>query len=98
MRRALDDARGAGFTGLVITPGPDLVYLSGYRPAITERLTALVLADGRAPTMVVPRLERPDAERAGGAPALELVDWLDGTDPYAGRRDLAGRGGDLRDQ
>jgi Xaa-Pro aminopeptidase len=82
MRRALEDARGAGFTGLVITPGPDLVYLSGYRPGITERLTALVLADGRVPTMVVPRLELPDAEQANGAPALEFVDWLDGTDPY----------------
>jgi D-alanyl-D-alanine dipeptidase len=82
MRRALDDARRAGFTGLVITPGPDLVYLSGYVPAVTERLTALVLADGRAPTMVVPRLERPGAEGASGAPALEFVDWLDGTDPY----------------
>jgi D-alanyl-D-alanine dipeptidase len=31
---------------------------------------------------VVPALERPDAEGAAGAGALQIVDWSDGTDPY----------------
>ncbi|MGW4897740.1 aminopeptidase P family protein [Kitasatospora sp. NPDC004240] len=84
MARAAAEAAAAGLTGLVIAPGPDLVYLCGYQPtAITERLTALVLGEGRAPALVVPRLERPDAERAAGAPALRLIDWSDGEDPYA---------------
>ena len=84
MRRAAGEAAEAGFAGLLVTPGPDLGYLTGYAPtAVTERLTILVLANDRAPTMVVPRLERPDAERAPGAPAISFVDWLDGTDPYA---------------
>ena len=66
-----------------MTPGPDLAYLTGYAPtAITERLTLLVVAPDRPPTMVVPKLERPDAEKAVGAPAVTLVDWLDGEDPY----------------
>jgi Xaa-Pro aminopeptidase len=70
--------------GLLVTPGPDLLYLAGYRPvAITERLTLLVLAAGSEPVMIVPRLERPDAEGAPGAGALRLLDWADGTDPYA---------------
>ncbi|MFB7613723.1 aminopeptidase P family protein [Kitasatospora sp. NPDC056181] len=84
LARATADASTAGLTGLVVAPGPDLVYLCGYQPtAITERLTALVLSAGRAPALVVPRLERPDAEKAAGAPALDLVDWTDGEDPYA---------------
>jgi D-alanyl-D-alanine dipeptidase len=84
MERATTAAADAGFAGLLITPGPDLSYLCGYAPtAITERLTALVLTPDRPPTMVVPKLELPDAEQAAGAPVLTMVDWLDGSDPYA---------------
>jgi Xaa-Pro aminopeptidase len=83
MRKAADDAAAAGFTGLLVTPGPDLVYLSGYAPrATTERLTMLVITAGARPTLFVPKLERPDAESAPGAPAMSIVDWLDGADPY----------------
>jgi len=83
MARAADAAAKAGLAGVLVAPGPDLVWLTGYRPtAITERLTLLVLAPDREPTLVVPRLERPDAEEAAGAPALRFADWTDGTDPY----------------
>ncbi|MFI9360673.1 aminopeptidase P family protein [Kitasatospora sp. NPDC053057] len=84
MTRATAEATAAGLAGLVIAPGPDLTYLCGYQPtAITERLTALVLTAGRRPALVVPKLERPDAEKAVGAPAVDLLDWSDGEDPYA---------------
>jgi Xaa-Pro aminopeptidase len=33
--------------------------------------------------MIVPVLERPDAQAAAGAGALSLTDWADGSDPYA---------------
>jgi D-alanyl-D-alanine dipeptidase len=79
---AADAADEAGLTGLLVTPGPDLAYLVGYRAPITERLTLLVVEKGRKPTMLVPLLERPDAEAAPGATALRLVAWSDGTDPY----------------
>ena len=53
---------------MLITPGPDLVYFTGYQPtAITERITMLVAQRGRDPAMLVPILERPDAEAAPGA-------------------------------
>jgi Xaa-Pro aminopeptidase len=81
MRRALDAATAAGLAGLVVMPGPDLAYLSGYTPPATERLTALVLTPDQEPTLVVPRLERGDAERAPGR--VRYLDWSDGTDPYA---------------
>ncbi|MGW1000135.1 M24 family metallopeptidase [Streptomyces sp. NPDC002520] len=84
MERAARAAADAGLAGLLVAPGPDMVWLTGYTPtAVTERLTVLVLAPGRAPVLVVPTLEAPDAEAAAGATALTLRDWTDGTDPYA---------------
>ena len=75
-------ASAAGLDGILVTPGPDLAYLCGYRPPGTERLTMLMISEYLEPTLVVPRLERPGAEQAPGAPALHIVDWVDGTDPY----------------
>ncbi|MFE9771827.1 aminopeptidase P family protein [Streptomyces sp. NPDC005931] len=84
MEGAARQAADAGLAGLLVAPGPDLTWLTGYTPtAITERLTLLVLAPGRDPVLVVPTLEAPDAERAPGAAALTLRDWTDGKDPYA---------------
>ncbi|MXM64953.1 M24 family metallopeptidase [Streptomyces sp. HUCO-GS316] len=84
MARAARDAAAAGLTGLLLTPGPDLLWLSGYRPtAVTERLTLLVLALDAEPRLLVPALERPDAEAAPGAGALRISAWRDGQDPYA---------------
>jgi D-alanyl-D-alanine dipeptidase len=72
-----------GLTGIIVTPGPDLVWLTGYAPtAITERLTMLVLSPDQEPTLLVPVLERPDAAAAEGTGSVSLVDWADGTDPY----------------
>ncbi|MFB7109940.1 aminopeptidase P family protein [Streptomyces sp. NPDC056190] len=84
LERAARAAADAGLAGLLVAPGPDLVWLTGYAPtAVTERLTLLVLAAGREPVLVVPTLEAPDAAKASGASALALRDWTDGTDPYA---------------
>ena len=84
MRRAVADCRRAGLDGLLVMPGPELVWFTGYAPtAITERLTMLVLTPDREPTLLVPTLERPDAESAAGAPRLAMVDWEDGEDPFA---------------
>jgi Xaa-Pro aminopeptidase len=84
MERAVGQAAEAGLTGILVSPGPDLAYFTGYRPtAITERITLLILDPEREPVMLVPVLERPDAEPAPGVATLSLVDWADGDDPYA---------------
>ncbi len=84
MERAAEQADAAGLTGILIAPGPDLAYLTGYTPvAITERLTLLVLQKNREPAMILPILERPDAERATGEAGITLTDWSDGSDPFA---------------
>jgi Xaa-Pro aminopeptidase len=83
IERASKAIEEAGLSGIVVTPGPDLLYLTGYAPtAITERLTMLVVAPERKPAMIVPTLERPDAEAAPGSSNIELSDWADGSDPY----------------
>jgi Xaa-Pro aminopeptidase len=83
MQQVARSAEAAGLAGVVVTPGPDLVWLTGYRPtAITERLTMLVLRPDEQPSLLVPVLERPDVESAEGAAVVTLVDWADGTDPY----------------
>ncbi|WP_316752898.1 aminopeptidase P family protein [Streptomyces herbicida] len=92
--RAARSAAEAGLAGLLVAPGPDMVWLTGYAPtAVTERLTVLVLAAGRDPVLVVPTLEAPDADKAAGAPALTLRDWTDGTDPYTVTAALLDAGG-----
>src|SRR5262249_4846903 len=83
MERAAHQADDAGLSGLIVTPGPDLLYLTGYMPvAITERLTMLVLSTAHDPALIVPILERPDAESAPSSSKLKLSDWSDGSDPY----------------
>jgi D-alanyl-D-alanine dipeptidase len=89
MERAAKQAADAGLTGVLVTPGPDLLYFTGYAPvAITERITMLVLKASSRAAMIVPNLERPDAEDASGTTALSLSDWEDGSDPYAAAAEL----------
>ena len=90
MERVVSDAVEAGLeSGVLVTPGPDLVWLTGYQPtAITERLTVLVLRPDHEPTLLAPLLERPDVEAAAGAAALAIRDWSDGSDPYAAAGEL----------
>ncbi|TDE92597.1 aminopeptidase P family protein [Occultella glacieicola] len=83
MTRTVAQARAIGLDGVLVTPGPDMLWLTGYRPtAITERLTMLFLTTDRTPTLLVPILERPDAEAAEGTAETAVLDWADGADPY----------------
>ena len=89
MHRAVGQAIEAELTGLLVAPGPDLVYFTGYQPtAITERITMLVLQASRDPALIVPVLERPDAEGAPGVAAVSLTDWSDSSDPFAATAEL----------
>lgn len=77
--RTLVAAQAEGLDGVLVGPGPDLTWLTGYRPpAETERLTMLVLTPDHPPTLIVPALERGDASGL----SLSVLDWRDGDDPY----------------
>jgi Xaa-Pro aminopeptidase len=86
-RERLDRARREmlrlDWDGLVVTPGADLRYLTGYRALPLERLTCLVLPREGTATLVVPRLERPAAVASGVEDGgVRVVDVPDGTAPY----------------
>jgi Xaa-Pro aminopeptidase len=81
-------AAEAGLAALLLTPGPDLRYLTGYDAHQLERLTCLAVpaagSDGGRPFLIVPRLELPAAQASGaGDLGLELIPWDETDDPYA---------------
>ena len=79
--RAAARSRAAGVAALLLSPGSDLTYLSGYRIFSSERLTCLVLSNDGAATLVVPELESPRAAMA--APDLAQATWGETADPCA---------------
>src|SRR5450755_5102625 len=81
--RAAAAARAAGLGALLLTPGPDLRYVTGYDAQQLERLTCLALPAGGDPFLVVPRLELPAAQASpAGAFGLEMIPWDETEDPY----------------
>jgi Xaa-Pro aminopeptidase len=81
---ARDLAAEAGIDLLVLTPGSDLRYLTGYHAHAMERLTALAVPRRGEPFLVVPRLEAPMvAASPAAALDLELLAWDETDDPFA---------------
>ncbi|GAA0445058.1 dipeptidase [Acrocarpospora corrugata] len=84
----IDDVRAAtaaaGLGALLLTPGPDLRYVSGYHAHALERLTCLVVPAAGEAFMMVPRLELPAAQASpAGRIGVEFVPWDETDDPYA---------------
>ena len=71
-------------SALLIGWGTDLLWLTGYEAAASERLTMLVLPAQGKPTLVVPRLERSTAEvsPAVGEGKLDVETWEETDDPF----------------
>ncbi|MER5759813.1 Xaa-Pro peptidase family protein [Streptomyces sp. NPDC002082] len=84
VERAQQGAVQAGLDALLISPGADLRYLTGYAAHPLERLTCLVVPARGEPFLVVPLLEKPSA---AASPAvglgIEIVGWAETEDPYA---------------
>ncbi|MGY1753301.1 M24 family metallopeptidase [Blastococcus sp. SYSU D01042] len=77
-------AAEAGTDLLVLTPGSDLRYLTGYHAHAMERLTALAVPREGEPFLVVPRLEAPMVEVSpAGALGLDVLAWDETDDPFA---------------
>jgi Xaa-Pro aminopeptidase len=83
LRLAADATGAAGLGALLLTPGPDLRYVTGYDAHQLERLTCLALPADGEPFLVVPRLELPAAQASpAGAFGLEMIPWDETDDPY----------------
>ena len=81
---ARDLTEAAGLDAMLVSPGPDLRYLSGYDAIPLERLTCLVLRPGADPVVVVPNLEVPAAAASPlGEAGVEILGWGETDDPYA---------------
>ena len=94
-RRARAAARceAAGIAALLVAPGADLTYLTGYRIFGSERLTCLVLGSDGAATLVLPELEAPRA--LATAPDLPQATWSETADPHAVVASLVSRSGPI---
>lgn len=68
---------------VLLTPGPDLRYVTGYDAKQLERLTCLVVPADGEPFLLVPRLELPAAEASpAGGIGMEIRAWEETEDPY----------------
>src|SRR5262249_30863128 len=77
-------AAAAGLDALLITPGADLRYLTGYSAMPLGRLTCLVLPAAGDPVLVVPLLERPAALASPvSGLGIEVLGWPETDDPFA---------------
>jgi Xaa-Pro aminopeptidase len=82
--RARDTAALAGVDALLISPGPDLRYLTGYEALPLERLTCLIVAAAGDPVLVAPALEVPAALASPvSGLGIDVVGWAETEDPYA---------------
>jgi Xaa-Pro aminopeptidase len=73
-----------GFDALLVTPGADLRYLTGYDALPLERLTCLVLRASGEACLVVPALEELAAQASPiSRLGLRIVPWQETEDPVA---------------
>jgi Xaa-Pro aminopeptidase len=87
-RKAQQLAAAQGIDALLVTPGADLRYLTGYVALPLERLTCLVLPAHGDPTLVVPALERHAAVASGVD--VDIATWGETDDPFALVAELVG--------
>jgi Xaa-Pro aminopeptidase len=77
-------AADAGLDALLISPGADLRYLTGYHAHVSERLVCLAVPAQGEPFLVVPELEQPGAEASPlGGLGIDIIGWGETDDPYA---------------
>ncbi len=81
IQRAQEAARKAGVDALILTPGADLRYLSGYDAKPLERLTCLLVPATGDAVLIAPHLERAAAVDAGIE--TEIATWHETDDPFA---------------
>lgn len=69
---------------LLITPGPDLRYLTGYDAIALERLTCLVVPAHGTASLIAPKLEVAAAQASPlGQLDVPIVEWGETQNPYA---------------
>lgn len=89
--RAANLADDLGISALLVTPGPDLRYLTGYNATGLERLTCLIIPANGDVNLVVPELEVGTATASPiGNLEIGVESWQETEDPYALTAKLVG--------
>ncbi len=82
-------AAATGADAILVTPGPDMLYLLGHAVPSHERLSCLVIPADGTPQLLVPALERPGwAGTSADHLGLSISIWTDGQDPYVALADV----------
>lgn len=71
-----DETLAYGLDGIVLMPGPNMLYLSGMHTHVSERPILLFLPADDKPAVIIPRLEAVKARQAG-IPDDRIFDWSD---------------------
>ncbi len=83
LQRVADLLTNHHIGALLVSPGPDLRYLTGYNAHAMERLTCLVVRPDHRPWLLCPRLEVPSAIAAGVSDhGVDVSGWEETDDPY----------------
>jgi Xaa-Pro aminopeptidase len=83
LRAVAEAVRGKGISALLLTPGPDLRYVTGYDAKQLERLTCLVVPAEGDPFLLVPQLELKAAQASPASGlGVEMVSWGETTSPF----------------
>jgi len=83
LTQVAEAVRVRGLDVLLLTPGPDLRYVTGYDAKQLERLTCLVVPAGKDPFLLVPELELKAAQASpAGALSLEIMTWGETAHPF----------------
>lgn len=83
LAQVADAVRAAGLDVLLLTPGPDLRYVTGYDAKQLERLTCLAVPAEGDPFLLVPQLELKAAQASpAGALSLEIRTWAETEQPF----------------
>ena len=97
LHRAAEIVAESAIDAIVLTPGADLRYLTGYDAHLSERLTCLVIPGGGEPALIAPTLER--ALAAGcvaGELGVPIRAWDETEDPAALVAQIVPRSGEKR--
>lgn len=83
LARVQDAVRARGLDVLLLTPGADLRYVTGYDAKQLERLTCLTIPAAGEPFLLVPALELKAAQASPAAGlSMDMVPWGETTDPF----------------
>lgn len=91
INRVAERLKSSGNDLILVTPGADLRYLTGYDALPLERLTCLAISNTGESWMVVPTLEKPAAQAHHIEDlGINLIDWNETQDPYRVFADYVG--------